>query len=296
MKKLLMSIFTMLAFCVLFANVQTVNAETSLTPGNIYINYTTDAKGNIIQQKKLRITTYSSGMTSFDVRYGNGDKIANLKVNKKGLTAGITRTDYGRSDISLYATKPATYTVSFDVVNSAGAKRGSYKVQVQAVNNNSLIKKATFGKQTVISNTGTIKKNVKTNTSKTARKVSGSAGKLKITANSQYKITGIIMLSTNKNRVYTYKKIRNGKKITLSKNYEYISSDASYGTKSSDPKKYTYIYVSYKDKFLGDTVTYSITKARGKKEIKRVEKDGITGIRSTTYSRCPSATISLWQY
>lgn len=301
-RKLVMGIFTMLAFCILFANVQAVNAETSLTPGNIYVNYTTDAKGNIIQQKKLRITTYSSSVTSFDVRYGKGDKIANLKVNKKGLTAEITGIyngtyHYGYGcDISLYATKPATYKVSFDVVNSAGAKRGSYTVQVQAVNNDDVIKKATFGKQTVQSNTGTIKKGVKTNAGKTATKVSGSSGKLKLTANSQYKITGIMVLTTSKSRVYTYKKIKNGKKITLSKNYEYIRSDAEYASKTSSTRKYTYIYVSYKDKFLGDTVTYSITRSRGRKEIKCVEKDGITGKRTTTYSRCPYATITLWQY
>lgn len=299
-KKIMMSAFTVLTFCFLFANVQIVNAETSPVDGNIYINLGYDVKGNVKQQKKIRVVTYSADSTVFDVRYGSGDKISNLKVNKKGLEAKVTSTvnysSYGYSYISLYATKPATYKVSFDVVNSKNVKRGHYTVQVQAVNSNSIIKKATFGKQTVVSNAASIKKGVKTNSSKYSTKVKGSSGKLKLSTNSQYKITGILVVSVDKNGKYTYKKIKNNKKLTLSKNYEYTSTNAEYGTKYHSSKKYTYICVSYKDKFFGDTVTYSITNARGRKEVKRVEKDTFTGERTTTYSRCPSATLTLWQY
>lgn len=302
-KSIMMCAFTLLTFCVLFANVQTVHADTSYVNGKIYVNPVTDVKGNIKDCKKVRVATYSDYIESFPVRYGSGDKIANLKVNKKGLEAGVTYTynasasNYGEAKISLYATKPATYKVSFDIVNSKGQKRGGrYTVQVQAVNSEGVIKKAVFGKQTVKSDSGSIKKGVKKNSSKSAYKVKGKSGKLKITANSQYKITGIVVVSVNKKGQYVYKKFKNGKKLTLSQNYEATGTDAYWGRTYHDLKKYTYIYVSYKDKFFGHTRTYSVSKARGRNEIKSVYKNGITGSRSTDYYRLPSATIQLWQY
>ncbi|MDE6432920.1 MAG: hypothetical protein K2L07_01675 [Lachnospiraceae bacterium] len=298
-KSIMMCAFALLTFCALFANVQTVHAA-SYVNGNIYVNPVEDVKGNIKDCKKVRVTTYADSISSFDVRYGSGDKIANLKVNKKGLEARVTDTEnyssYGEADISLYATKPATYKVSFDVVNSKNQKRGHYIVQVQAVNSSSVIKKAVFGKQTVESNSASIKKGVKKNSSKSSYKVKGKSGKFKITANSQYKITGIVVVSVNKKGQYVYKKFKNGKKLALSQNYDSISTDAYWGITSKPLKKYTYIYVSYKDKFFGHTQTYSISKARGRKEIKSVYKNGITGSRTTNYYRRPSATIELWQY
>lgn len=300
MKKVVTSTFTVLMFCFLFATVLTVHAETAPVDGKIYINYDKDVNGNLKERKKIRISTYADSVSSIDVRYGSGDKISNLKVNKKGLEAQIVytynNTDYGSADIGIYATKPGTYKVSFDVVNSANQRRGRYTVQVQAVNSSRLIKKAVFGKQTVVSNTASIKKGVKKNSYKESCKVKGASGKFKITANSQYKITGIIVVSVDKNGKYTYKKFKNGKKLTLSKNYESTSTNANDGTKSRSAKKKTYIYVSYKDKFLGDSVTYSISSARGRKEVKCVEKNAFSGRRTTSYSRYLGATITLWQY
>ena len=300
MKSFVTSTFTVLMFCFLFANVLTVHAETAPVNGKVYINYGYDVKGNVKEQKKMRISTYADSVSSFDVRYGSGDKISGLKVNKKGLEAQVisseNRSNYGTAYIGVYATKPGTYKVSFDVVNSANQKRGRYTVQVQAVNSSAVIKKAAFGKQTVISNTASIKKGVKKSSSKESCKVKGASGKFKVTANSQYKITGILVVSVDKNGKYTYKKFKNGKKLTLSKNYEVTSTNAYNGTKSHSAKKKTYIYISYKDKFYGDSVTYSISGARGSKEVKCVTRDAFTGRRTTSYSRCPSATITLWQY
>ncbi|MCM1180478.1 MAG: hypothetical protein NC347_09500 [Clostridium sp.] len=299
-KSIMMCVFTLLAFSVMFANVQTAYADTDYVDGKIYVNPYEDAKGNIKEGKKVRVTTYSNDIASFDVRYASGDKIANLKTNKKGLEAKVTDTtnysSYGYSDISLYATKPATYKVSFDVLNSSNQKRGHYTVQVQAVNSTAVIKKAVFGKQTVYSNSASIKKGVKKNSSKSSYKVKGKSGKFKVTANSQYKITGILVVSVNKKGQYVYKKFKNGKKLTLSQNYDWTDTSAYSGTSNHEFKKYTNIYVSYKDKFLGDTVTYSISKSRGIKEVKRVIKNGQTGRKTISYDRCPSATISLWQY
>lgn len=63
----------------------------------------------------------------------------------------------------------------------------------------------------------------------------GASGKFKITANSQYKITGIIAVSVDKNGKYTYKKFKNGKKLTLSKDtyYQGVSSKKIYSDTSA---------------------------------------------------------------
>lgn len=298
-KSIMMCAFSVLAFCFLLSGVQTVCAAEYVN-GRIYVNPIEDVKGNYKDCKKIRIDTYSDYCGSFRVRYGSGDKLANLKVNKKGLSVAVSSSnnysEYGDSTISLYATKPTTYKVSFDVLNSQNQKRGHYTVQVQAVNSDAVIKKAVFGKQTIRLNSATIKKGVKKTSWKSVNKVSGKSGKLKITPNSQYKITGIITVSVNKKGQYVYKKFKNGKKLTLSQNYESVSASAYYGTRYHSFKKKTYVYVSYKDKFFGNSVTYSVTKARGIKEVKRVEKDAVTGEKKTSYGRCPSATISLWQY
>jgi hypothetical protein len=240
-------------------------------------------------------------ISSIDVSYASGDKIANLKSSKpKNLEVTQTYSynsgyDTGSATISLHANKAGKYTVKFDVVNSAGTKRGSYKITVQVVNNDSLIKKATFGKQVVKSSTTKVKSGAVTTTSVDSYKVKGKSGKLKLTANSQYKITGLVVVSVNKNGKYTYKKIKNGKKVTLSQARAYTSTNPD-GSYSKDTYKYTYICVSYKDKFFGNSVTYSVTTKRGRKEVKRVYKNGVTGSTSTSYSVCPSATMSLYQY
>lgn len=298
-KSIMMCAAAVLTMCFMFSNVIVANAATTKVTGNVYVEPYTDVKGNVKQTTKMRVLTYS--IDSLDVEHGAGDKITNLKCNKKtGLSLCQTSyysdgSSYGATTISVYATKTGTYKLTFDVVNSANQKRGSYTVTVQAVNTDSLIKKATFGSKTVVANSSTIKKSKKTTTTTRATKVTGSSGKLKITPNSQYKITGMVVVSVSKSGTYTYKKIKNGKKITLSKAYATINKDAS-GNDYSSTKKYTYIYVSYKDTFFGDTVTYSVSSARGRKEVKRVMKNALTGETSTTYSKVPTATITLWQY
>lgn len=301
-KGFMLCIMTVMTFCLLFSNVLTVSAATEKKEGEVYVEAYYDVKGNVQNTKKMRIGTMD--MYSFRVEYGKGDKITNLKVKKGGMTAKVTYSreyaysDYGYSDISMYATKAGTYTVSFDVVDSQNKKLKSCSVKVQAVNTYAVIKKAVFGKKTVKTNTASIKKGTLKTSSKDATKVSGKSGKIKVTPNSQYKITGLVVVAVDKNGQYTYKKIKNGKKITLSKTYEDTYRYASgNGYSSRSAKKYTYIYVSYKDKFFGDTCTYSVSKARGRKEVKRVEKDKATGERTTSYGRCPSSyDIRLWQY
>lgn len=300
-KKLFVCVAVAFAFCVMCVNVVSVEAATEKKAGNVYVAPYTDARGNIREQKKFRIVT--DNINSFDVECAAGDRIKNLKT-KKGCQVSVTSVyddkygtyTFGRSTISMYAEKAGTYTVKFDVVNSKGQKRGSYSVKVQAVNSNALIKKATFAGQTVQANNASMKKGSKTSSSVNATKVSGKSGKLKVTLNSQYKITGMIVVSVNKNGKFSYKKVRKGGgKITLSQAYEYSSSSA-YGDSSKSATKNTYVLISYKDKFLGNSVTYSITSKRGRKEVKCVEKNALNGSTYVSYSRCPSANFTLWQY
>lgn len=302
-KSTMLCMMALMTFSLMFVNVLTVQAAKEKTPGGVYIESYTDSKGNVKEQKKFRITTYNT--ETFDVEYGPNNKIKSLKVNKKGMTAKVTKKysdddDYDYySTISLCATKAGVYTVSFKVVDGKGKTRKKCKVKVLAADNNSLIKKATFGKKTVMLHSSSIKGGAKETVTKDSGNVSGKSGKLKITPNSQYKITGMVVVSIDKNGKYSYKKVKNGKKITLSRKYKKGS-----GLYKRPAKKETYIYVSYKDKFLGNlgnSETWSVSKKDGKKVLKQVYS---TKSGKSTYYYSDSfgdrfyntADITLWQY
>lgn len=293
--KLALGVFTAFALCFM-ANIAVVNAAEKVD-GTVYINETTDKKGNYINVLKTRIDT-DSVETIADVECMSGCKIVNLKSNNSALTVDVTYQGNYYATISGYATKPNSgakcYTVSFGVQDSTGAIKGNYAMKVQAVDDNSVIKSIKYGKQTVTTQSIKRKKGVKTTTSSSNYKASKKSGKLKITANSQYKITGIIVRTVGKNGKYSYKKIKNGKKINLSKKIAYSEKNAN-GYASKSGKKYTGVCVSYKDKFLGHKQTYSITKKRGVKEIKSVFTNGITGNTSVGYSE-DYDSFSLWTY
>ncbi|MCM1158813.1 MAG: hypothetical protein NC300_08810 [Bacteroidales bacterium] len=270
--------------------------------GKVYVDAYQNAKGNWQSTKKKRVAVYS--LTSFKVDYGYGDSISKLKANKKGLDLRVTRSyerhddenRYGYSTVTMMAQKAGTYKVSFDVVDSQKKKKGHYTMTVLATaGTTDAISKVTFGKQTVFSYTGAIKKGTYTTTEVNAMKVSGTADRLKVTPNSQYKVTGVLVVSVGANGKYAYKKVKNGGTVTLSKDYESVSRYAD-GDYSHSTRKYTYVYVSYKDKFLGDSLTYSVTNKRGRKEIKTIRKNGKTGEKSVSYSKIPTATVTLWQY
>ena len=296
-KSTMLCMMALMTLSLMFVNVLTVQAAKEKTPGGVYVEAYTDSKGNVKEQKKFRAETYET--TTIDVEYGPSNRIKDLKVSKKGMTAKVTYEDSdpyydGDATISLYPTKTGTYTVSFKVVDGNGKSRKSYKLKVLATNDDRLIKKATFGKKTVVQHSASIKNGTKKVVNKNSCKVSGKSGKLKITPNSQYKITGIVVATVGKSGQYSYKKIKNGRTISLSKAYAYSDTDAYSSTHSRPSRKYTYIYVSYKDKFLGNSVTYSVSKKRGRKEIKEVSSDRYG--KSTYYSKNPGANITLWQY
>lgn len=293
--KIALGVLTAFALCFM-ANIAVVNAAEKVE-GTVYINETTDKNGNYINVMKQRIYT-DNVETIAHVECSAGCKIVNLRSNSPALTVDVTRQRNYDATITGYATKPNTgaksYTVTFGVQDNTGAMKGNYTMKVQAVDSTSVVKTVKYGKQTIQTSSVKRKKGVKTSTSTTNYKASKKSGKLKLTANSQYKITGIIVVSVGKNGKYTYKKVKNGKKINLSKKLSYSEKSAD-GSSYKSSKKRTYVCVSYKDKFFGSKQTYSITKKRGIKEVKSVFTNGTTGISSTDYEETPS-TFSLWTY
>ena len=281
----------------IFNNTVTVFAADKV-PGQIYIGGYYDVKDNYKSMLKYRVTVDNS--SGFRVDYADGDSIAKVKVNKKGLTTAVTEYYKGTNNnsysyISFHGDKAGTYKLTITINDATGKKKATKKVTVQVVNNNSILKKATFGSQVVVSNETTMKSGTKKTVQKYNAKVKGASGSIKLTSNSQYKITGLIVVAVDANGKYTYKKVKNGGKITLSKGYESKSTSANGYNYRSD-RKYTYIMASYKDKFFGDTVKYTITSKRGRKEVKCVEYDKATGRKSVYYSQYPSSIVTLWQY
>ncbi len=311
-KRIMLSMITAMTLCFMFANVITVNAATEKVPGGVYVDTFRDAKNNIKETTKMELVLGNT--YNLDVEFGGGDRIANLKVKKSGgvlpkvtytynnyRPATETYVPSGDATISLYAAKTGKYTLSFDVVNNQGVVRRSCKVTLLVRELSGAYKKVTFGGKTVLSASNKLKKGVRTSTSESEYRVTGESGNIKLTPNSKYKITGLVVASIDKNGTYTYKKIKNGGKITLSKLYQY-QYHASNGYDDHDSKKYTCVYVSYKNTFTGDSVKYSVSKAKGKnsrgiKEIKCVRVTKKTGLKTTSYYTGGSGCdIILWQY
>lgn len=297
LKTILSSVFAMLAVCFLFANVMMVQAEERVD-GKVYVAPYENVKGKLKDTTKLRVLT--DEFKSIRIHHGAGDKIQKLKVNKKGLSAAvttyssdnITSRDYGYSYLEFYGTKPGKYKVSFSVVGVDGKTVAKKSITVQVVHSNATFKKISFGSQVVQLNTVTFKNGTKKIVNKSNTKVKGSSGVLRVTPNSQYKVTGIIVEYVDKNGKLVYKKIKNGGTVTLSKTYSRIEKSTTSYSRSS--KKYTTLYISYKDTFFGDTCKYSIVKNRGRKEVKRVYKNAQTGRTEVSYSQYSS--VDLWQY
>lgn len=307
LKKLVASLTAAFALCLLFANVISVQAYNDPHYENkVYINKTTDAKGNYINVTKFRMGLFS--MKTVNLEFPENLDVTNIKVNKKGLEAA--RTSYYPSDdtyyvwnaatqsstdqkfklgnavISLYATKAGTYKVTFNIGTT------KYTLNVYA-SETGVYTKATLGKTKLLTTKTTVKNGELTKTESSTVKVSDKKGKLKFTAGGNYKITGFVVEYVDKNGKQQFKKYKNGKSITLSQKY-YEENKEGNGYSYRSARKNTYIYISYKDKFTGSSVTYSISKTRGKKEVKCVSKNNITKINSVSYS--PSASLTLWNY
>ena len=301
-KKILAALMALL--CLGLVMIPAVPAKAATT-STVYINQYTDAKGNTKSFTKGTVTIFSQG--SFRVsEEGGNHAIKNLKANKKGIKVAVTYTYYGsryvsdsedtipyrETTISYYATKAGTYKITFKV----GTK--SYAFNLKAFATSTRTAKVTFGKQVVWDLTCTPNGTSYTYKYRSNTKVSGTKGKLTVKASGAYKNTGMIAVTFTKKGVPTYTKLKNGGTLKLSKGYyKYTSDDKTYTSTSA--RKYTYVYISYKNTYLGETVTYTIGKHPDTKEKCIVcttkdpygtEKYYITG--ESGYD----AAISLWQY
>ena len=236
MKQLLAVVAFALAFSFVFMSTQDVEAAVSKRQaGVVYVNPQTDGYGDLVWKNFTKMRIDQNGSTSFKVYFGReGDYISDVKVNKKGLIAGVTYqynsyypTDaanldewdaYGR--ISLTAFKEGTYNVSFKVCKADGSVAGSYKVKVYA-GKNVVVKQAKLGSKVVLNNVTKRKGTTFTTTTNTSYQVANSlkSAKLKLTANKGYKITGFVYVYTNADGKPMAKAVKNGKAIKLSQQY-----------------------------------------------------------------------------
>lgn len=181
-----------------------------------------------------------------------GDRVTNIRVDKKGLLAKKTYervhesvdTDYDyKSDtrtrtttyeypdtyISLYATKKGNYTVSFDVTDKTGAvkctKTIKVKVDPNVVSKKSPIKKITFAGKELY--------NYYPFSTKTK-------GKLVVKLNKGYNLVSIEIGKVNSKGETVYKKTKNKKTITLAKSAKY-SYESNY-SKSSYKYSYNHLF------------------------------------------------------
>lgn len=180
----------------------------------------------------------------------DGDRVMNVKVNKKGLLAkktyeSVTENTRSRYDsesgtykrettfkynttyISLYGTKKGTYTVSFDVIDPTGAVKCTKKIKVvvdaSVTYSVSPIKKITYAGKDISS--------CYPYTNKTK-------GKLAVTLKKGYKLQSIEIGKTDANGNVVYKKTKNKKNITLAKSAKYSKTDKPDYSNAS--YKYTY--------------------------------------------------------
>lgn len=234
--------------------------------------YKYDAKKGVVFQNRLRVDLLSFYGGTSEIYLENADYyVASVKCNKAGLFAKVTFDDKSTDDdtyftvsevsdakfrrfvnIDYYATKKGKYTVTFTIKNAAGKKVCSKKITVYAGYPTCATKTLSYA-GTKYETYGSVHINTKK-----------ASGKLKVAANSGYKIKKIEVATTHDaegNPVF--KKIKNGKKIKLAKEtkynatwYSYESSYGDYVYKTNSGTSYDYlkpmtiIKVSYYDKLL----------------------------------------------
>ncbi len=310
MKKSLKKVLAlMLALAVILATFKVAPASnveaksTKYKAGSVYI--TSDSKSGYDTTEvwksvpKTRVIVYGTG--HMYVYYSNLAEITNVKVKGKGLVAyprkGYSSTNGIRySTIDFEARKAGTYTVSFQIKRTDGGLSKKYSFKVFASASSSALKSVKYAGKTIRSSKGSVKKGVRINKTTSNYKISKASGRLQVTANSGYKVTGIVVVTNNgKNYAATAKAYKNGAYITTSKNYAYSYKGG--GSKSHAEKKVTSVYISYKDTKMGTYVKYSVTKKHGTQEIKRVSKDA-NGQVTTNYflPNTGSGSVNLWRF
>lgn len=246
--------------------------------------------------------TMANGTTSYRTIYDDGDGKGYYYKNSKGTYYDTNMKEntvdgqpdyaYSKATIQLSATKAGTYKVNI----SANGQTKTLKVNVTTYGGG--FKSATLDKKTLTKRTRSAS-DKKITTSYTADyKVSSTAksGKFKVSADKGVKITGLVVASVNKDGKAVYKKVKNGKKISLSQAYAVDRKNTS-GYYNRSTRKDTYVFVSYKDTYLGTSVTYSVTSKHGYKQIKQVYKkaDGKKYVSYLDYGSS-SGDYNIWAY
>ncbi len=243
--------------------------------------------------------TYSDGTTStYKITYDlYNDGHGKGWYYEKNWVAGQTNykkvraTDYeySEADIQLDSTKKGTYSVKIKV----GSKTTTVKVYV--TDNTTPVSQMKLGKSVLqkVSRKASSKSITDAYQSNFYVSSKVKSGKLKLSATKGYKITGMVVAYVNKDGKAVYKKVKNGKKITLSQALAYRST-STYGYYSKSSKKRTEIFVSYKDSYTGYSVTYAPVKKGGLNKIKRTIKktgDSTKYVDYLTYGSSDSTDI-----
>ena len=206
----------------------------------------------------------------------------------------VDATDYEYSEavIQLDSTKKGNYSVKIKV----GSKTTTVKVYV--TDNTTPVSQVKLGKSVLkkVSRKASGKSITEAKQSNFYVSSKVKSGKLKVSATKGYKITGMVVAYVNKDGKAIYKKVKNGKKITLSQALAYRST-STYGYYSKDSKKRTEIFVSYKDSYTGYSVTYAPVKKGGLNKIKRTIKktgDSTKYVDYLTYGDGDSTNIYVY--
>lgn len=221
----------------------------------------------------------------------NGSTLVNEQVVQ--TPDGQLDYEYSTATIQLTSTKAGTYTVNVNV-NGQATK---LKVYVTTYGGDKAVSVA-LGKTSLSKTSRKASDNGSTVSTASDYRVKSTttSGKLKIKADKGIKITGLVVASVDKNGKAVYKKVKNGKKITLSKALEYKDT-RPYGYYSKDARKRTYVYVSYKDSYLGTYTTYSVTTKHGVKQIKRTIKYASDSKKYVDYlDYGAGCTFDIWTY
>ncbi|CCX86917.1 unknown [Clostridium sp. CAG:590] len=197
--------------------------------------------------------------------------------------------EYSKADIQLDSTKKGNYSVKIKV----GSKTTTVKVYV--TDNTTPVSQMKLGKSVLqkVSRKASSKSITEAEQSNFYVSSKVKSGKLKLSATKGYKITGMVVAYVNKDGKAVYKKVKNGKKITLSQALAYRSTSTR-GYYNKDSKKRTQIFVSYKDSYTGYSVTYAPVKKGGLSKIKRTIKftgDSTKYVDYLTYGSDDSTNI-----
>lgn len=258
-----------------------------------------------VSTKVVRNTVYTSG--GFYVYLPErGDTIANLKATKNkaivridhtgstSIQTGTTYTYVPYVYVSYRTNKPGTINITFKIKKADGKYRSKkvHKFTVISTLNGSAIKNINFAGHTIYDTKTVIKNKIKTTKTVSDYRTGLSSGRFYVTPNEGYKITGLVVATTEKDGSLKARSYANGATIPTSQNPEFGSFSG--GSESGTTRKYTYIYISYKDTKLHTASKYSVVNVHGTQEIKCVSRDSDGKVYTNYYLPGSNANYVLY--